>query len=478
MIATTAEDVTAEAEVPAAELATAVAPRVEVERLTAHPGNVRTHLAVDDAMIASVRASGVIVPLKVTAGGRVIDGHRRLAAALAAGVATVPYETDDATESDQYLAMYTTAEHRVALTPTEKATALFEAKRSGATARRIAKVTGLDADQVRAGITVGGTPAVLDAARGAGYEYTLVELADLARYKDDPEAIERITADADRHSLAYAMRIEDQRRADIAEYARKREVLLAAGHPVRDTMPDEDGATPLHRLSLSPDAHRECPHHVMAPSPYAEHRWMPWCLDPSGHDAPPAHGRSTTPQRTPEERRRVVQGNRHLAAAHQLRQEWLTGFLTRRTRPREASAAMAVQVTRALLGSGRSILDSRYGARARALLDHVYGDAGRFDELIATADARRLPVLQFAGVASCYENDTTTHDNIWRTDDRAPVGSLREKVVEWLTLCRTLGYQPTPIELAIIAGTAYDPDAHRPTDPTTADDDQAPTLTD
>ena len=59
-----------------------------VEWLTAHPGNVRGDLDLGDEFVASIAANGVLVPLRVTtddgAGYRVIDGHRRLAAAVQA----------------------------------------------------------------------------------------------------------------------------------------------------------------------------------------------------------------------------------------------------------------------------------------------------------------------------------------------------------------------------------------------------------
>ncbi|HUZ54415.1 MAG TPA: ParB N-terminal domain-containing protein, partial [Streptosporangiaceae bacterium] len=67
---------------------------VSVDQLTAHPGNVREDLDLTPEFLASVADTGVRIPLLVTphdgGGFLVIEGHRRLAAAVQAGLAEVP----------------------------------------------------------------------------------------------------------------------------------------------------------------------------------------------------------------------------------------------------------------------------------------------------------------------------------------------------------------------------------------------------
>jgi hypothetical protein len=67
---------------------------VAVEQLTAHPGNVRDDLNLTPEFLASVAEVGVRVPLLVTCDDtdrfRIIEGHRRLSAALKAGLTEVP----------------------------------------------------------------------------------------------------------------------------------------------------------------------------------------------------------------------------------------------------------------------------------------------------------------------------------------------------------------------------------------------------
>ena len=67
---------------------------IAVALLAAHPGNVRRDLDLTPDFLASIAANGVLVPLRITADAdgvyRVIDGHRRLAAAIRVGLTEVP----------------------------------------------------------------------------------------------------------------------------------------------------------------------------------------------------------------------------------------------------------------------------------------------------------------------------------------------------------------------------------------------------
>jgi hypothetical protein len=65
---------------------------IATELLTAHPGNVRRDIHLDQEFLDSVAELGILTPLRITpAGGvyRVIEGHRRLAAAEQLGHAEV-----------------------------------------------------------------------------------------------------------------------------------------------------------------------------------------------------------------------------------------------------------------------------------------------------------------------------------------------------------------------------------------------------
>jgi ParB family transcriptional regulator, chromosome partitioning protein len=152
----------------------AARPVIAVSLLTAHPGNVRRDLALTPEFTASVAANGVLVPLRITrdpgGGYRVIDGHRRLAAALQAGLAEVPADLAEdrtADEPGQYLDMWTAHRHRAPLTVIEEADALFAAHEAGATKARIRKSTGLKNPQVSAALWDARVPLRDTATHGA-----------------------------------------------------------------------------------------------------------------------------------------------------------------------------------------------------------------------------------------------------------------------------------------------------------------------
>lgn len=67
---------------------------IAVELLTAHPGNVRRDISLDKEFLGSIAELGILTPLRITPDGagsyRMIEGHRRLAAAEKLGMPGCP----------------------------------------------------------------------------------------------------------------------------------------------------------------------------------------------------------------------------------------------------------------------------------------------------------------------------------------------------------------------------------------------------
>jgi hypothetical protein len=67
---------------------------IAIELLTAHPGNVRRDIHLDQEFLDSIAELGILTPLRITPDGsgcyRVIAGHRRLAAAEKLGLTELP----------------------------------------------------------------------------------------------------------------------------------------------------------------------------------------------------------------------------------------------------------------------------------------------------------------------------------------------------------------------------------------------------
>lgn len=127
------------------------ATHLPVQQLTAHPGNIRDDLGDLAEMAASIREHGILQPLTATehpTRDRVfvlLAGHRRLGAALIAGLTQVPviirHGLSDPAE--QLVVMLVENTHRRDLNPVEKAQAYGALRNQGLTQTEIARRTGV-----------------------------------------------------------------------------------------------------------------------------------------------------------------------------------------------------------------------------------------------------------------------------------------------------------------------------------------------
>jgi hypothetical protein len=170
--------------------------------LSSHPGNVREDLDLGEEFCASVAEAGVRIPLQVTynetGGFRVIEGHRRLAAAVKAGLAEVPCDVDPGgagDEAGQYLDMLIANgdAYRKNFTPVEEAAALFAAHEAGATRTRLRKATGRKAAEIKTALAVGGISGETRTAAGdLASQLTLDEFGLLAEFDGDQAAVSKL----------------------------------------------------------------------------------------------------------------------------------------------------------------------------------------------------------------------------------------------------------------------------------------------
>ena len=463
-----------------------------VEWLTAHPGNVRADLDLSDEFVASIAENGVLVPLRITidsdgdaAGYRVIDGHRRLAAAVQAGLDQVPYDLAAERQGDeagQYLDMFTAHRHRAPLRPEEEADALFAAREAGATKTRIRKATGLKPQQVNAALAAAALSGDTRAAvAAAGYDMTLEDLALLAEFQDDPEALAGLL-DAASYSDTlehHAQRLRLQRE-ERAAHERLRAELEAGGLTITDTLPAGAMGVSVLRHDgehLTAESHATCPGHGAYFGPYDLASPVYYCADPQAHghvpiyDNPagsttfpgtsPAPGRDGPPAGTGDggtARRLVIEGNRAWKAAAGVRQRWLAGQLFgRRTAPRQVAPFVARQLL-TMPDPLRSGLDM---AHASIQFGEITGhtDAGWL-EICDTAAAGRLPLLMLAPIAVTYERAMTaegTGKDTWRPDRYS--GCPYDAAGRYFTFLASIGYQLSAIEQAVADSTPYTGDA-------------------
>ena len=175
---------------------------VPVEDVVPHPDNVRADVGNVDELAASVAEQGVLQPLTVVGidayresnptrigdpAGRwvIIAGHRRLAAARLAQLATVPIIVRDdlAGAETATTAMIVENVQRAGLTPLEEARAFGRLRDTGWSQRQIAKATGVSHGQVAKRLSLLRLPDQVAEALNAGRlsvadALTLLELPD------------------------------------------------------------------------------------------------------------------------------------------------------------------------------------------------------------------------------------------------------------------------------------------------------------
>ena len=416
-LTTQADDVAKDGPVP--DTSTAVAGRmmVPVADLAAHPGNVREDLNLTTEFTASVAAEGVRIPLLITTapdgGWRVIEGHRRLAAAVKGGLAEVPCVVDAGRAGDeagQYLDMLlaNSPGYRANYTVLEETAALFAAHEAGASRTRIRKATGRTAAQVKTAVTAGSlTPDTRTRAAAANPEVTLEDLALLAEFEGNEEASDRLLTCLEHgYPLEHAAERIRQDRAEAAEHDKLRGELDAAGVPVTDGLPD--GAAWLTGLAhdgedLTAEAHAACPGHGAAFRPWSLLEPSYYCTSPVeyGHASRwqlPAPSSTTSDTGDPAGpgtvgadpapdpgRRLVISGNKAWQAAAEVRHRWLAAsFFPRRSVPREAQAFL----TRQLLAMSDPLRTGLASASGKALFRTLTGrDAGQAELECDTATA-------------------------------------------------------------------------------------------
>jgi ParB family chromosome partitioning protein len=471
---------------------------IAVERLAAHPGNVRRDLDLSPEFVESITVNGVLVALRITPDGdsfRVIDGGRRLAAALKAGVTEVPYDLvgDRAgDEGGQFLDMINMNRHRNPLTPLEEADALFAAREAGATKTRLRKAAGLTSASVNGALAAA---RLSDETRATvqhlDEQLSLDELAVLAEFDGDPDAIARLTIAASCGILEHEAELLRQARAEQAEHDRIRRELDSAGFAVTEILPPNGqhlSALSHDGKDLTPESHVSCPgrgvffrfydpltpvHYCASPDQYG-HRFRhadPVHTAAAGDSAgaPVPEGGVPDPADTDPSRRLVIQGNREWKAAAEVRKRWLaTQLFGRRTAPREAAQFVARQ----LLTMPEPLRSGLGRAHSNPLFSEVTGhnDTGWL-EVCDTAAAGRLPLLMLGPIVTAYEHAMTDGEgrNTWRTDRYSPCP--RTEAASYLKFLASIGYQLSGIEQAVADLTPYTGDVPAG-DPITGGPDQ------
>lgn len=215
-------------------MSTTYLPDVDITTIKPHDGNARKDIGDVTDLAASIKALGVLEPLVVApingSGYRLIAGHRRLAAAIDAGLTTVPVlaRADLDTEPKQLEAMLVENTQRVDLTPVEEAQAYAQLVAfPGYTPAKAAKATGRSVKTVKARLAIASLPkATLDKMLDG--QISLADAQTLAEFAGGPH-FKELSREIGGFNFKYAVqRVRDDEKA-AKRLAQVREYCTAKG---------------------------------------------------------------------------------------------------------------------------------------------------------------------------------------------------------------------------------------------------------
>jgi ParB/RepB/Spo0J family partition protein len=291
----------------------ATAPNVQnlpIEQIDPSPDNPRLAfgggLGDLTELTESIRAQGVLQHLVVCpqAEGRyqLVFGHRRLAAAQAAGLTEVPAEIRDYDATERFAAMYGENFGREGLTPLQEAWAYQQAlnhKGPGGkklfTQRSLAERLGVSQAKISKYTGIFKLPEHVVAMLTGG-ELTITEAIHLVLLAKDPARVEAALGDfRQHHDMELAVRTQQ---ADIERQARVAKTLADLKKQRVRVAPDDwreqggkrlgDGYYDLHQ---TPEEHAGQPCHAAMVTHHGDVAWV--CTDPDRHrppnPSPPGH---------------------------------------------------------------------------------------------------------------------------------------------------------------------------------------------
>ncbi|CED90285.1 ParB N-terminal domain-containing protein [Actinomyces succiniciruminis] len=452
------------------------------ERVMVEPGllevgpNIRRALRVDERFTATIAEMGVLRDLHVyptLTGLVVLDGHRRLAAALEAGLGLVPAlivePADDADRISQQLVE--NDEHARTL-PTERADAIHQLVLLGMPRKDLQRRGVRYSELINAKAIASAAEPVRDLGRRMK-DMDLTVLGKIATMTDlaaSPEAL----ADAVKQIEAHPEQVDhivDRTKWDgLCARARQKctDELLANGHRhviTREKFAKAAGtARPLsdlldeHGKPVDEASHVSCPGHVTVidydytslhgddPDPRCKVAFY-GCMDWAAHGhrnkyAQPSSGATSGPQSEEmrAERARVRRRNEDMDSANRVRRAWIREQLL----PRRVLPTDALGYVLAVVRYAHSYVS---GMAKDKGMEHLGLSPAGLDQDAGSPREAKRGLLSWA---LALMEGTIARDS-WRQDNPASHRYDRMLATHLDTLARW-GYAPAPIEQELIDG--------------------------
>lgn len=440
--------------------------------LAEHPANLRKAKGDLAGLTASIDQRGVLQPIvvsKLDDGWRIHFGHRRTAAAIAAGLDRVPVVQIPGDGSDgDVIDMLAENLHRKDLTVAEEADAYLQLQAAGLDVPTIAKASGVDDTRVRHGLTIAGSKTV-DRATEV-HPVTLEQAATLAELEaaGEDEAIEDLLRCLEKepeyfdHDLsAQRQEIEARKRRDEAKAdleANGIRILTAEEYSKVTWRFQAGHATALSDIkgtgkgAMTPAAHKKCPGHAahIGSDHTGEAKISYYCLDPLDYAHAPLHAGKPATTAGPDtrtdkqrekdkaERRAAIENNKAWRAATPVRLEFVDGLMKRKTAPKGMLRAAVETVAGSIhwaQGGTEDLLKRFTGQSGGTGYWTTEGAAGK---LARKGTDAQLPLALFAVMAAAVEHDFDAANRPYESTDP------RHK--RYLELLRDAGYTLAPVE--------------------------------
>ncbi len=445
--------------------------------------NVRTQVRLDAKFKASIKTHGVLQPIVAIStdeGLHVRFGQRRTLAAVEGELATVPvYVAADEGEAERIVTQMAENDHREGLTTGERIAGVKQLSMIGVSAAKIVKQTGMTRKDVDAAIIVADDEKAVHIAEA----HTIEVAAWVMEFAGDEDAQARILREAGWRGQDGARHEVQQLREKRATEAARSELIATLTETVIDQPSWSDKSTQIltdlfdaDRKPIDPEAHRECPGHVVVvresyayeavedetdddgnPIEYAgeDEEPEPGQVTAGGHTfavigycqnyAEHGHrhryesrGTGTTSEAPANkeaasaERKRVIAGNKAWKAATVVRAEYIEKLIARKSAPADTVLFALRAITgHAEQSAGRTALAEKVGAK------DGYGLL-TIPEL--TGPQANMALLAFI-VAACEASTDTNH---WRSVQ--PLTALYLKQLE------SWGYVLSDAEVAATDG--------------------------
>lgn len=451
--------------------------------LKPHPRNVRADLGDLSGLTASIAAQGVIESLTVIqledGSHQIVDGHRRTAAAVAAGVERVPCmirrdlsldAATDRVQAEHIGTMLAANLQREGLTAVEEAHGVQTMLDLGIDVATISARTGLARDRVLKAAGVARlAPAAAAAVADAGL--TLDQAAVVARFEDNHAVVGDLVAAAGEGPgrFAHAVTRAEKDRAAAEQLASRRAELEAEGRRVLVAGEAPEGSYQRisgllhHSEVLTPESHADCPGAAVLLS--SDQIWHSLeqeevCTDPAGNGhtnrwvssptrSPGSSMSDEELERQRAERREVVANNKSMDAANTTRRAWIREFLARRSAPKEVLrfAVEAIAQHPDAIYTWLTDWGSQEAKDAATELGLVRPARFRRVEMSLTSGEHvtdaRLPLQLLAHIAGAIEGATPR--DAWRS-----AGDDRRRLARWLTFLAGQGYELADIEQSVV----------------------------